>query len=384
MVAIASGCRETQARRVLVVGAGIAGLTLATALAQRGTSVDLIEVKASFTDNGGVGLSLVANAMRALDAIGIAEQCVAAGVPADSMALLRPDGSLLAENPLPRIGGPQWPGATGIARPVLHRILVEAAAAAGVAMASGTTITAWVETTSEVTATLSDGTAHAYDLIVCADGLYSQLRPQIMPGVDPAYTGQAVWRAGIMRPPMLDRTHIYLGGRHGVVGLCPVSAEIAYIYIVEAAPDKPWQDPATLHDTMRERLDGYGGLVADVAASLNDPAAVSYRPLDWILAPAPWGTARVRMIGDAVHANPPVLAQGAAMGIEDGVVLAEEFHAGGDLGEALRRFVARRRPRAAMVVEASCRLARWEVEHTPGVDVAAVMRSTAQALASPA
>jgi len=371
-------------RDVLVVGGGISGLTLGTALAQAGIGVDLIEIKDSFTDNGGVGLSLVANAMRALAVIGVAEQCLAAGVPADSMALLRPDGVLLADNPLPRIGGPQWPGSTGIARSAFHHILLSAAREAGVRLKSGTTLEDWTETPTEVTATLSDGTRKTYDLIVCADGLYSKLRPRIIPGAEPAYTGQSVWRASIQRPEGIDRTHIYLGGRHGVVGLCPVSSTLAYVYIVEAAPDNPWQDPATLHDVMREKLAGYGGIVADVAGSIDRPDAVSYRPLDWILAPAPWGSRRVRMIGDAVHANPPVLAQGAAMGIEDGIVLADELGNGTDLDTAFDRFIARRYARSAMVVEASCQLARWEVEHTPGVDVAAVMRKAAQALAEPA
>ncbi len=88
---------------ILVVGGGIAGLTAAAALSQRGWSVDLIERRTELSDSGGAGLTLVANAVRALDSIGAAEPSISAGIPADSMAICRPDGSMIVEIPLPRI-----------------------------------------------------------------------------------------------------------------------------------------------------------------------------------------------------------------------------------------------------------------------------------------
>jgi len=105
---------------VLVVGGGIAGLTAATAFSRRGVVVDLLERKPELSDGGGVGLTLVANAMRALAQIGVATRCVRAGIGADSLAICRPDGSVFVEQPLSRIGGPEWPGATGIRRAVDH------------------------------------------------------------------------------------------------------------------------------------------------------------------------------------------------------------------------------------------------------------------------
>lgn len=71
------------------------------------------------------------------------------------------------------------------------------------------------------------------------------------------------------------------------------------------------------------------------------------------------------------------------MGIEDAVVLAQEMAAAPDVPEALARTMARRYDRVRGVVEHSRQLARWEVEHTPGVDVGAVMRANSAALAAP-
>lgn len=367
---------------ILIVGGGIAGLTLAAALRQRGFQVDLIEQKSALSDGGGIGLTLVGNALRALDQIGVAEACVEAGMPADSMAICRPDGTIVAENPLPRIGGPQWPGGTGIRRAALHAILVEAARGAGVSIRCDTTMSDWSDRGDDVEVTFSDGSRSCYALVVGADGLYSATREKLMPQLRPALTGQVVWRAEAARPPEVRRTHLHLGGPHGVVGICPVSEELAYVYIVAAAPDNPWRDPATLHLQMREALTGYGGLVAELAETLDRSEKVSYRPLEWLMAPRPWGRGRVVLIGDAVHANPPVLAQGAAMAIEDAIVLADELvQSGGAADVALPRFLDRRFDRSAAVVEASCALARAEVEHRQDLDVPAVMRAATLMLA---
>jgi 2-polyprenyl-6-methoxyphenol hydroxylase-like FAD-dependent oxidoreductase len=369
---------------VLIVGGGIAGLTAAAALGRRGIRVDLVERKPELSDVGGVGLTLVANAVRALATIGAAEACVAAGMPADSLAICRPDGALIVEQPLPRIGGPQWPGATGIRRAVLHRILADAAIAAGARVRCATTVRDRRDENEQVRVSFSDGSEASYSLVIAAEGLYSATREQLMPDSRPAPTGQAVWRAETPRPPELRRTQLHLGGRHGAVGICPVSESLSYLYIVQAVGEADRRDEATLDAQMREALVGYGGLVAELAATVDHADKVSYRPIEWLLAPPPWGKGRVVMIGDAVHANPPVLAQGAAMGIEDAVVLADEIAAAdSEIGPALERFLARRYARVKAVVDASCELARAEVEQRHDLDIPGIMRATSEMLARP-
>jgi len=372
-------------RRALVVGAGISGLTAAAALGRNGWTVDLIERKPHIDDGGGVGLTLVANAMRALDSIGVAGKCVDAGVPADRMVMRNPAGDILLENPLPRIGGPEWPGGTGITRAGFHAILVEAARPV-CSMRCGVTVEKWDDGGNveggAITASFSDGSTGRYDLAVAAEGLYSRTRALLMPGVGPQPTGQAVWRVSMPRPEGMDCTNMFLGGRHGVVGICPISRDQAYMYIVQA-DDGLRRDEATLHHQFRAELEGYGEMVRQLAGQIDSPEQVSFRPLEWLLAPPPWGKGRLVMIGDAVHANPPVLAQGAAMGIEDAIVLAQMLNEETDIDAGLARFVERRHPRVSAVVEASCQLARWEVEGRKDVDVPGVMRNAALRLAEP-
>jgi 2-polyprenyl-6-methoxyphenol hydroxylase-like FAD-dependent oxidoreductase len=185
------------------------------------------------------------------------------------------------------------------------------------------------------------------------------------------------------RPPELRETNLVFGGPLGAVGFCPISEQDGYLYIVEAAPDNPRLDTATLHLQMQARLTGYGGFVPEMAAQLTDPAKVSYRPLEWHLAPSPWFKNRVVVIGDAAHCNPPVLAQGAAMGIEDAVVLAQSLQASATIEAGLAAFMQRRFERARQVVETSVQLAQWEVDHKPGVDVPGVMAAIQAVLAEP-
>lgn len=373
------------AAKILVVGGGIAGLTAATALAQAGNSVDLIEQNPQLGDLGGVGLTLVGNAMAALAKIGVAQDCVAHGMPADSLTMRRATGEEIIKTPLPRIGGPDWPGATGIRRSILHAILVDAARKAGVSIQCNATVEHWHDTDAgvNVAVTAGGGLRH-YDLLVGADGLYSDLRKRLFPDATPQFSGQSIWRAEAPRPQQLETTEIYLGGRHGVVGTCPVSADLCYFYIVQADLARTRRNPVTLHEQMAAELAGYGGLIPELVRTLDRPEKVSFRPLDWIIAPRPWGRGRTILIGDAIHANPPVLAQGAAMAIEDAVVLADEItRADGQIDDALRKFVNRRFDRAAAVVHASCELARAEVEQRHDLDVPAIMQKATMELAKP-
>jgi 2-polyprenyl-6-methoxyphenol hydroxylase-like FAD-dependent oxidoreductase len=133
---------------------------------------------------------------------------------------------------------------------------------------------------------------------------------------------------------------------------------------------------------MIERLRPYtGAMLRECIAHLPNSRSISVRPLEWLLTPTPWHRQRTVLVGDAAHSNPPVLAQGAAMGIEDAVVLAELLGETAELSVLLERFVARRHPRVSLVVNNSVQLAEWEVTHAVGPrEVARVMLETQQAL----
>ena len=125
-------------------------------------------------------------------------------------------------------------------------------------------------------------------------------------------------------------------------------------------PGNPRFAPETLAREMRARLAGYGGLLGEAARAVTDPALVVYRPLEACIMPDPWYRGRVVLIGDAAHSATPHLGQGAAMAVEDAVVLAEEL-GGRDVPAALRAFMERRFERARLVGTSSIQLGEWEM-----------------------
>ena len=132
-----------------------------------------------------------------------------------------------------------------------------------------------------------------------------------------------------------------------------------------------------------ELLRPYGGYVAGVRAGLGEGSLVNYRPLEWVMLPAPWHQGRVVLIGDAVHATTPHMASGAGMAVEDGLVLADELAKNGDVAEALAAFTARRFERARTVVDNSVRIGEIEMAGGNQMDANAMLGDTMHKLQQP-
>jgi 2-polyprenyl-6-methoxyphenol hydroxylase-like FAD-dependent oxidoreductase len=121
-------------------------------------------------------------------------------------------------------------------------------------------------------------------------------------------------------------------------------------------PEGVIHDPAEFPRIMRERMapfaaDSLPGWARDGLGS--ETAGIVWSPISDVALPLPWFRGRVGVLGDAAHACAPHLAQGAAMALEDAVVLAEELAAAGPLAERLERFQQRRFPRVKFVQDVS-------------------------------
>jgi 2-polyprenyl-6-methoxyphenol hydroxylase-like FAD-dependent oxidoreductase len=199
----------------------------------------------------------------------------------------------------------------------------------------------------------------------------------------PRYTGQAVWRAMTPRPAALASRTAYYGPRHKA-GFNPVSRDEMYIYLVQNVSGDPRLEPERWPAVMRELLSDFGGLMGEVRDTITDPARIVYRPVEALLLPKPWHRGRAVLIGDAAHVAPPQLASGAAVAIEDAIVLAEMLGGDAPLGTILESFVARRYERCRLVVENSYQLGEWEKNpQLPGADPVRLQSESFAALAKP-
>ncbi|MFE7636943.1 FAD-dependent monooxygenase [Kitasatospora sp. NPDC057518] len=333
--------------RVLVNGGGIGGLTLATALATRGHQVDVAELREQL-EALGVGIIQPSNALHVMREIGVLDDCLAAGFEWEVLTICDPAGATLAKIPQPRMG--DAPSNNGIPRPALARVLADAAVKAGATLRFGTTIGTLREDAHGIEAALTDGQVGRYDLVVGFDGIGSPLRRHLYgEKYAPEYTGFANWRVTVPRSPEVRGVVMSSGNLNAKALLTPISAEQMYLGSVFAEAEDFRPDPERAHEQLRERLAGFGGPIAEALAQITDPAAVVYSRISQVTVEEPWHVGRIVLAGDAAHASTPHLAQGAAMAVEDALVLARSLDAEDTVPAALTAWEARRRPRAMWV-----------------------------------
>ena len=353
-------------KKVLVIGGGIGGLTAGVALRQAGVDVDLIEINPSFSVYG-VGIIQPNNTLRALNRIGLARPCVVLGAPFPGWRIHDAHGNHLMDAPNATTAAPEFPPNNGITRPDLQKVLTDAAYGHGVRVRLGTKMEKLADRGNRVEVSLSDGTTHSFDLVIGCDGLYSDTRRRVFgDAVTPQFTGQAVWRYNLPRPKSLIWGEIHVGP-NSKVGLTPMRPDLMYMFVVSAEPGNPRMPTDQLATLMRARLTGFTGIIAELGEQITDPVGVVYKPMENLLLPDPWCKGRIVIIGDAAHATTPHLAQGAAMAIEDGVLLAELLSGNKPLEQLMSEFMSRRFNRAKYVVQSSNQIAEWEMEGWRGI-----------------
>ncbi|PPK98846.1 2-polyprenyl-6-methoxyphenol hydroxylase-like FAD-dependent oxidoreductase [Kineococcus xinjiangensis] len=379
-------------RNVLVLGGGAAGAATAILLARAGVSVELAEARPAPPEVGS-GITLQGNALRILRDLGVWPQVEAAGYSFDSLGIRLPDpvGTLVAELPDVRSGGPDLPATVGMHRPVLTRILLDRAAEVGVRLRFGTTAVALRqggEVDGEgVEVDFADGPTGRYDLVVGADGIRSWTRRAIGIDVEPRATGMGIWRVYAPRPAEITRTDLVYGGPCYIAGYCPTSEDSLYAYLVEDAQDRFVMSQAEKIATFRQLAAAYHGPWDALREGISDDTHINYTWFETHVVEGPWHRGRVVLVGDAVHSCPPTIAQGAAQALEDAAVLAELLLTADRLDEdLLERYNARRQDRARQVVDASVQIGRWMLEHTPReeADVAGLIGRICKLVTDPA
>jgi 2-polyprenyl-6-methoxyphenol hydroxylase-like FAD-dependent oxidoreductase len=361
--------------KILIIGAGIGGLSAGIALRKQGYDVEMIEKDPEWTVYG-VGIIQQNNTIRATAELGVIDDYVDAGAGFDHVKIFAPNGEQVATIPIsPLVKG--YPANMGIARPALQKVLAESAQKHGAQIRLGLTATEINDVGDHVDVTFSDGSKGQYDLVVGADGVYSQTRKTLFPNVPgPEFTGQAVWRYNFDRPEGMEGLHAY-NGRVGA-GLVPMSDEKIYMYVTTPEPGNPRFDKLTLADEMRKRISMACHTLHHFNDDVTENEDVVYRPLEWLMLEGDWHKGRVVLLGDAVHATTPHLGQGAGLAIEDAIVLADELSKASTPIEAFSKYRDRRFERCDYIVKASLEICLGQLGQGPLVDVGkATAESTA-------
>lgn len=346
---------------VLIVGAGIGGLTLGNLLVQRGHHVRVVE-QAKVLGEVGAGIQMSANAVKVLKVVGIEPALEATGVRPKAFEFRRFDsGELLHRIPL----GDTHLEKHGAAYYQMHRGDLHAALASALHELSPDSIRldarvcAVNEDAEGAEVELASGERLRADLVVGADGIKSQVRQHVLGADKPVFTGQVVWRVlvPVERVPKELRTDvvstIWCGPHnHGVMYYLRRGQLINFVGCVA----RPWEEESWTSARPWSELDqDYAGWHPMVRAVVE--AADHDQCYRWALnsrVPAMvWSTPHVTMLGDAVHSTLPYMAQGAAMAIEDAGVLARALELDMPLAQRLQVYEQHRAPRTRRVVEES-------------------------------
>jgi FAD-dependent urate hydroxylase len=344
--------------RILIVGGGIAGLTVATSLRQRGFRPELVELTAAWHVVGG-GIAIQPNAIRALRTLGMGDAVVQAGARIGRFVFCTQKGETLSAIDVEALWGES---VIGVDRARLRQVLLRGAE--GVPWRLATWITSLEQRDGSVSVAFNDGTAAQYDLVIGADGIASTLRKMAIGPVAPLYAGHMAWR--MLAPFGSDRlasVQFWLGDGC-MLGLFPVGEGRTYCSCNLTGPRFHEPEDGRLA-RLRERFAGFGAPIHALLAAVHDDAQVHCGPIESLELDR-WHDGRVVLIGDAAHASSPMMGQGGCMAIEDALVLAESLSTSDSVEAALDAYVTRRRPRVDWVQQQS-RIVGQSVLLPPGV-----------------
>lgn len=367
--------------KILIVGGGIGGLTSCLALCRKGHEVEVIERDPTWSVYG-VGIIQQGNVIRSMKDLGILDDYIEAGFGFDHVDVHIPTGQRVARIPTPKLVE-GYPSNVGIGRKALHKVLGDRAKEAGAAIHLGVTADALADDGAGVDVAFSNGTTGRYDMVIGADGLYSQTRAQIFPEAPaPEFTGQGVWRYNLPRPEQVTGLCAYDGSTG--IGLVPLSEALMYMFVTTPEPGNPWYERQTLAATMRQKL--AGAISPDIIAlreQITVDDEVVYKPLEWIFVEGDWHRGHVVLLGDAVHATTPHLGQGAGMAIEDSLVLAEELERADTIEGAFAAYQTRRFERCRYIVEASRAICLGQIGAGPLIENAKATQEMFHVIAQP-
>lgn len=349
---------HTATGRVLIAGGGIAGLATRRALHRHGIPTLTLERRDEPAD-AGLAINLPGNAVQALAQLGLGDALRTVGSPVRRREYRTESGRLLfAVDEAAFWGDEMRPHC--LRRADLLRLLARDLPPADLRL--GFDIGAVRPEPQGVTVDGRDGKIETGGLLVGADGVHSRVRRDVFgdAALGAAMLAPASWR--FMAPnPGLDAWTLWAGSG-GLFLMIPVDRNEVYGWIsisgASASGQAPSTNPGPDLAASRARFASFPRLVRDtLEAILARPGALYHSPLEEVRIPH-WTRDRVVLVGDAAHAIAPVWAQGAALGLEDALVLAALLAERTDWSTVGAAYEALRRPRVAHVQAMTDRLSR--------------------------
>jgi salicylate hydroxylase len=337
--------------RIAIVGAGMAGLAAALSFSRLGMACDIFEEAGDLVEVG-AGLQMSPNASAILGELGVLGDLEKIWTEPREIALVSGTSlKKLASVPAGNFARERWKAPYG----VLHRATLQAALLAAVERDPHCTIRLGTPIRGDLPKAVRELTGSTYPLVIGADGVWSNARASIENAPQPDFSRNIAWRLTIPlddAPEWLARDCVtaFMGPSTHMVAYPLNEMKVFNIVAIAAgiSPGATWD--AQANESQHAMLvRQFGGWNTEITALLSRAPRPTFWPLHEVTS-GRWHNGRdVVLIGDAAHAMMPFSAQGAAMAIEDGFVLANEVKKSSSLPAALAGFEAQRASRAARV-----------------------------------
>lgn len=345
----------------IIIGAGIGGLCAGIALQNIGYDVSIYE-KAPELKDVGAGISLWANAVKALDQLGVGKAVRALGFTEGSGGFHTPSGETLLGTDVReaerRFGAPT----VVIHRADLSQILRDSLKGK---IHLGKAFTRYEETGSGIAAYFADGTRANADLLICADGIHSVLRKTWFPASQPQYAGYTAWRGVV--PFDHARVNPHWGetlGRGIRFGLAPLSEGRIYWFATQNLPANTRIAP---QDQQAHLLSLFSDWYDPIPAVIRATPAEAILQNDIYDIPllTEWVRGRAALLGDSAHAMTPNMGQGGCQAIEDAVVLGKALRDASTIQAGLQAYQHQRLTRANGIALMSRRMGQAITQANP-------------------
>ena len=345
--------------KIIVSGAGIGGLTAALCFIQQGAEVTVLE-RAPELGDVGAGIQVPPNAMKVFENLGLDNELAKIAFRPEAIeARMGRSGLGLFNIPLADAAIARW-GA-----PYLHIHRADYIAVLETALRKqapsaiqlGAELVSYSQNETGVTALLVDGTEVTGDVLIGADGIHSPIRETMLGPQAPVFTGNVAWRAVVPIDKLGDlpprpTACAWMGAGKTVRYLTcgavswPIWLRLWNAIITGESRSESWVERGT-HE---EALADFQGWHPTITRILSEATIIPYRWALFDRAPLQtWIDGRVALLGDAAHPMLPFMAQGAAMAVEDGFVLANELAKANDVRQGLYAYQQKRLKRTAVV-----------------------------------
>ena len=343
-------------RRSIIVGGGIGGLAAAVALQQAGWQADVFE-QASELREVGAGLTIWTNGVKALGHLGLEDAAMTLAAVNHRTEVRSWRGDPLAAMPLDKLCARLGAPSLTLLRGDLLGVL--ASRVDPTAIHLNARLVEFVDDGDRVTTHFADGSQHAAELLIGADGLHSVVRRQRFGPESLRYAGYTCWRGMITSPPanLVIPCGFESWGRGARFAVQPCGRQRLFWYATQNAPPDVGDSWQGRKRDVAGRFQRWHEPIPDIIAA-TDAANILRNDIVDRPPRRGWSQGRVTLLGDAAHPTTPNFGQGACQAMEDAIVLAALLGDDDDIPRSLVRYERLRYPRTAWITRQSWRLGR--------------------------